>query len=280
MADYLLPAGFALFVWWFSTGAVLYAIGRPRDTHKTAMGLMTVTAVIALYLLWAWRDEATVTGAYVAFLAALTVWAWHEMSFLMGFVTGPRTTPCPNRDMAPMGHRAPFIPAMQTLIYHEIAIALTVVSIALLTLGAANHVGLWTFGILWLMRLSSKFNIFLGVRNLTEQFLPDHLKYLTSYFCRRPMNALFPFSVSIATVSATLMGAAAVHAAATPFQIAAWTFLTILMALAVLEHWFLVLPLPAERLWTWGLASRKPRSPNTGETGLISGRPERFEPAE
>ena len=26
--------------------------------------------------------------------------------------------------------------------------------------------------------------------------------------------------------------------------------------LAVLEHWFLVLPLPSEALWSWGLRSR------------------------
>ncbi|OYV24357.1 MAG: hypothetical protein B7W99_02755 [Rhodospirillales bacterium 20-58-10] len=31
-----------------------------------------------------------------------------------------------------------------------------------------------------------------------------------------------------------------------------------MMALAILEHWFLVIPLPAGKLWKWGLASRKP----------------------
>jgi G3E family GTPase len=31
------------------------------------------------------------------------------------------------------------------------------------------------------------------------------------------------------------------------------------MALAILEHWFLVLPMPSAALWHWGLASRKPR---------------------
>jgi G3E family GTPase len=31
-----------------------------------------------------------------------------------------------------------------------------------------------------------------------------------------------------------------------------------MMSLAILEHWFLVIPLPAGKLWQWGLASRKP----------------------
>ena len=29
-----------------------------------------------------------------------------------------------------------------------------------------------------------------------------------------------------------------------------------LLSLAVLEHWFLVVPLPFETLWNWGLRSR------------------------
>ena len=31
-----------------------------------------------------------------------------------------------------------------------------------------------------------------------------------------------------------------------------------MLALAVLEHWLLVLPLPFERLWSWVLTWRRP----------------------
>ena len=47
-----------------------------------------------------------------------------------------------------------------------------------LTRDGANQVGLWTFVILWAMRQSAKLNVFLGVRNLSEEFLPEHLRYL------------------------------------------------------------------------------------------------------
>ena len=50
------------------------------------------------------------------------------------------------------------------------------------------------------MRESAKLNLFLGVRNLSEEFLPAHLAYLQSYFRRRSMNMLFPFSVTVSTV--------------------------------------------------------------------------------
>ncbi len=263
MLAYVWPAVFAMFVWWFSTGIVLYVVGRDARTHTHAMWVVTVLAACALGALWWFRDETSTAGAYIAFAAALTVWGWHEMSFLTGKLTGPRTTACPGRPDHPTEQRAPLIPAVQSVIYHEIAIALTAALIAVLTLGGGNLVGLWTFVILWLMRLSAKLNIYFGVRNLTEQFLPDNLQYLKTYFCRRPMNAFFPFTVTVSTVVTTILAAAALHASATPFEVTGLTFLTILMALAVLEHWFLVMPFPAERLWTWGLASRAQPTPES-----------------
>ena len=40
-------------------------------------------------------------------------------------------------------------------------------------------------------------------------------------------------------------------------EAASFSFLAALLALAVLEHWFLVLPLPAEKLWSWSLPKRQ-----------------------
>lgn len=261
MLAYSLPALFAMFIWWISTGVVLYVVGRPPATHTNAMLAISALAAVALFGLWTTSDDASVFGAYSAFAAALTVWAWHEMSFLTGKVTGPRTTPCPGRPDEPTSLRAPLLPAIGSVIYHEIAIALTAALIFALTFDGPNQIGLWTFVILWLMRLSAKLNIYFGVQNLTEQFLPNHLQYLKTYFCRRPMNGFFPITVTVSTVVTALLAAAALHAAATPFQATGLTFLTILMALAVLEHWFLVIPIPAERLWSWGLASRSQPPP-------------------
>ena len=58
---------------------------------------------------------------------------------------------------------------------------------------------------------------------------------------------------------------AAVALEASPFDAAALTFVGTLLALAILEHWFLVLPLPDAALWSWILGAapsmprRKPR---------------------
>ena len=121
---------------------------------------------------------------------------------------------------------------------------------------AANPVGTWTFLLLWAMRQSAKLNLFLGVPNLGEEFLPEHLKYLRGFFNRRSMNLLFPFSVTGGTLLAVRMIADARLAAAGSFDAVAATLLAALTVLAVLEHWFLVLPLPIAALWGWGMRAR------------------------
>ncbi|WP_163591818.1 DUF3623 family protein, partial [Klebsiella pneumoniae] len=86
---------------------------------------------------------------------------------------------------------------------------------------------------LWLMRLSAKLNVFLGVRNLNEQFLPEHLRYMHSYFRQRSSNALFPVSV----IGVTALAASAWHIAVAlhrdSFDITAGSFVATLLSLAL-----------------------------------------------
>lgn len=244
---------FALLVWWFSTGAVLYVVGLPQRTFGWSMIAASLVLVLAIAGLVATSGDVTVAGAYCAFTCGLLVWAWHEMSFLTGFVTGPRTEACP----AGVTGRRRFYYAAQTLLYHELAILATAALLVSVTWGAPNQIGVWTFLVLWVMRLSAKLNVFLGVPNLTEEFLPENLAFLKSYFAKRPMNLLFPVSVTLSTLATAVLVQAAFSADASGFEIAGFTLVASLLALAVLEHWLLVLPIPAVALWSWGLKSRE-----------------------
>lgn len=252
MLDYGLPVLFVLFAWWFLTGAVLYIIGLPRTTVRWSMAGASIVALGALATLWQTAGDTSPAAAYTAFMAALLVWGWHEMSFLTGVVTGPRTTEAPRR----VRGRAGLWPAIETLLYHEVAILLTGLVLFAMLWGSPNEVGLWTFVILWVMRISAKLNVYLGVPNLTEEFLPTHLTYLKSYFCRRSMNLLFPLSVTLSTIATWVLITEA-GTAGGAFEQTAATFLATLMALALIEHWFLVVPLPSAALWSWGLWSRE-----------------------
>ena len=107
------------------------------------------------------------------------------------------------------------------------------------------------------MRLSAKLNVFFGVRNLNEAFLPDHLRYLGSYFRRRTMNVLFPLSLIGSGALAVAVWQHALADTTRPFGAIASTFVAMLLTLALLEHVFMMLPLPTERLWGWGMRSRE-----------------------
>lgn len=252
MADHGLPILFAMFVWWFSTGVVIYLDGLPARTFKWSMLTASVLAVAALVLAVQGASDASRAGAYTAFACGLLIWGWHEMSFLMGYVTGPRKTACAH-GCSGIAH---FIHGIETLLWHELAIIGTAIALWVLTADQPNQVAFWTFAILMGMRQSAKLNVFLGVRNLNAEFLPPHLDYLKSFLKTKPMNVLFPISITVSTAITTVLIGRAAESVTGSFDSVAYTFLAILMALAVLEHWFLMLPLPAEKLWTWGLASR------------------------
>lgn len=264
MADHGLPVLYALFLWWFSTGLILYLDGLPQRSFRWSMLACTGVALLSLWGLAATRDDTSVLGAYAAFTYGLLIWGWHEMSFLMGYVTGPRRVPCPEgcQGWRHLGH------ATAAILWHELAIAVTALVMVSLTWGGANQVGTWIFMVLWVMRLSAKFNVYLGVPNLTEEFLPQHLSYLKSFMRKRPMNALFPISVTIGTIVATRLVDRAWGAGEGSFEATAYTFVAVLLALAILEHWFLVLPLPDAALWSWALKSRAPNPSNERSSGL------------
>lgn len=251
------PVWAALFVllsWWASTGVILMMDGLPRSTFRFSVTIASVLGLLALYgLFWSSRLPSG-PAAYLAFGCALMVWGWHELTFLLGLLTGPRKEPCPPnaRGWQRFGY------GTAALIHHEVALAVTLLLIIALTYGEPNQVGTGTFLVLWAMRLSAKLNVFLGVRNLTTEFIPEHLRYLLSYFRKARLNPLMPVSLLVASAVVVRLVGDVVAADATAFMRVGRTLVATILALAVLEHLFLALPLPDAMLWRWAL--RKPRT--------------------
>lgn len=241
------PMLFAAFVWWFSTGAILWLDRLPRKTFVWTFTATTVIAATALYGLAATAGDASAGGAYLAFTCAIVLWGWHEMSFLMGFILGPRREACP----AEARGWQRFKLATATVIHHEIALALTVVALAVLTWGQSNHIGTLTFLVLWVMRLSAKFNLFLGARHRGEDLLPPHLQHLKSYFRQRRMNLLFPVSLAGGIALAWTLVTLAHAPSASPYEEVGFSLLLAMTLLAVVEHIFMFVPPPNALLWGW-----------------------------
>ncbi len=249
MAAYVLAALAALFVWWLSTGLVLLLNGLPRRTYRWSTLGASLLAGLALYVIVATGADTTPGAAYAAFLAGVALWGWHELTFLQGILAGPRKIACPEN----ASDRTRFLLAVRTLLYHELAILATLGLLLIVTWDQPNKLGLWTFLVLFGMRLSAKLNVFLGVPNLSEEFLPEHLGFLKSYFGRKPMNGLFPVSITLSTLSMAYVFHLAFAPDAGAFAASGYTLLGALIALGTLEHWLLVLPLPDAALWRWAL---------------------------
>lgn len=247
----------ALFLWWFSTGAILVAVRRAEREGGNArqwvvlmnLPFLVLGAVGFLDTL----GNTSVAGAYIGFLSALALWGWVELTFLTGVITGPYRGYA--KDGAPEWER--FVRAWGTVAYHELLLLGLLLAMVFASWGAENQFGTWTFAILFAARISAKLNLYLGVRKINLEFIPEHLIHLSSHFRVARMNALFPVSITglsfaLACWMERLWGAQ------TPGDIVGFALLAALTALALLEHWFMVLPLPDEKLWRWMLPDPTP----------------------
>jgi putative photosynthetic complex assembly protein 2 len=242
-----------ILAWWLSTGLVMWLCALPKRTFAWSFAAASFLLILSIYGLIQSASNVTAAGAYIAFASALGIWGWIEMSFLMGFITGPRTAPCP---ADAKGFRR-FALALEALLYHELAIVIAAAGVVALTWDAPNQTGTFAFLILMAMRISAKLNIFLGVPNLTDEFLPERLGYLKSYFRKRDFNLLFPVSIVLSAAVAAVLAQRVIGADGA--EAVGFALLLALVALAMLEHFFMIMPLPDAVLWRWAIpAATKP----------------------
>lgn len=263
MGSYTIPPIYAAFVWWFSTGAVLLLVGRSGrlDVLRNAFAIGSLfTSLLGLALT---ANDMSVAGAYIAFTCTILLWGAQEIAFLAGWFTGPRPQPCP---AGVKGWKRLGL-ALQAILYHELMLLACGAAIVALTWNSANQVALWTFGSLWVLRQSAKINLFLGVPVTNDELMPDAVQFLKTYFARKPVSGFFPISVTLAIAVLVIMIQRVVEVAATPFEVVSLTLVSTLFALGVVEHWFMLLPLPAITLWGWGMRSRFSPEGNIMEQG-------------
>ena len=250
--EYAIPIAYALCLWWFATGLIFYLDQLPVRTFRWSMAGATVVLAISLYVMWDNSEDPSPWAIYAAFTAGVLAWGWQEISLYTGFVTGPRKQHC----QAGCSGWRHFGHAIGVNLWHELAIIAGAAIIWRLCSNGANQWGLWAYLLLWAMHLSARLNVLLGVRNVSEEFVPPHMAILKGFLTRKPMNLLFPASVTAGTVTAILLFQHA-FSAENPAEVAGFSLLGALAALAVVEHWLLMLPLPVEKLWHWSLPHRR-----------------------
>ena len=234
---------FVVVLWGLSTAVIFYLDSLAPKTFRWSMAAATFVLAACAYATIQFRGDLSTMAIATSFAAGLLAWGWTEMALYMGYVTGPRKHRCSEgcSGVSHFGH------AVSANLWHE----LLVTGFAVLLWFSGNDTALWCFVMLWLMHLSARLNVFLGVRNVSAEFVPAHMDVLKGFLRRRNMNALFPFSIFSLTGLTIYL--------AVQIQTFSVTMAATLAAIGLLEHILLMLPLPIERLWHWSL-SRRARS--------------------
>ncbi len=252
---YLYPLLVTLLIWGGLTVGLIWLNQRGPRAGRIALLLLLPLLLLAHQQLWLTRDDVSMYGSYMAFVAGMWIWAWHELAFYCGMLSGIWRTDCPPG----LSRWQRFRYALSTHVYHELAVVLEVGLLLWLHHGATNLIGPATFLALWALQHSAKLNVFLGVRNLKVSVLPAHVRYLGSFWTPRAYNRFFFVSTLLfALLAAALWARASTLAPAE--QAIGMTLLATVMTLGVLEHLLMVVPAispqPAPRAAMSQLSSR------------------------
>ena len=242
----------AVFLWWFSTGIIMLAVRRAdHGGHRARRALVWGTLPILLVgigIIGLSLQVVDVISVYLGFVGALVLWGWIELAFLAGVITGPVREDCPHG----LAGWPRFQRAFGTLAWHELLLTLGLCGLVLLTSDAANRMALSTYLVLYLARIFAKLNLYFGVPRINTEFLPSPLAHLKSYFRQGTPTLAFPAAITALTALLVVCIERFWFAQA-PATVVGFALLSALTALALLEHWLMVIPLPDAKLWRWML---------------------------
>ena len=240
---------FAVFVWWGTTGIIVYAVRAFDARHSTIMIAACLLAALGTAGLVVTANMVSAMGAYLGFASALLIWAFFEMAFLLGWLTGPRKIACPDN----CSGFERFKHATNTVIHHELALVTSLCLMIYFLVGSGNLIGLVTFAVLWVMRLSTKLILFLGAPHSLSEMMPQQISYMQTYFRTDRTTFLFPIFIAGALALLTTVLVSSINHSS-EFATVSHTLIASFLVLAIIEHFFLIMPVRDSALWSWALA--------------------------
>ena len=260
------PSLIALVSWWFGTGIILLLVRIPKQWFAVARGFWSLISIPALFCCYQSMQENSNANAYIGFISTIILWGWHELTFLTGWISGSRKQSLdPN-----LNTWNRFKQSVQVIWHHELALFLNLMLLLGMQTGHPNHTAICTFTLLWLMRLSSKLNLFFGVPQVGEQYLPSQLAYMGSYFRKSAVGLFFYFTMSLSVL--TWVGLVWQAHEGQVAITSHWVLLASLLGLAIVEHILMMIPLSLERVWGWALKnepSLENENPSTSSSGAF-----------
>lgn len=213
---------------------------------------MTIVCALGFAGVMVASSQTGTWTVYLAFISAIAIWGWVEFTLLSGMITGNSIEPCPGG----ISELQRFRLAFRTIAHHEYALVVMLTTLAILDTNIGSGMAIKTFALLWVLRLGAKLTIFSGAPELSTNMMPERLTYMTTYFRHDRVSVAFWLSFSLCTAffAAGLYALLSVnYTVVTQTQI---VMLTTLVALAMVEHAFMVLPVADSKLWSWAMPKR------------------------
>lgn len=241
--------GMVVAFWWLATGLVI-AAQRDPATRLAAAVVSGGLALLGLRLVARSRADATPEGARRALAGAGLLWTWVAVSLYAGWLVGPAPVrPGPD---TPVLVEAGL--AIHALLWHELG-ALVVLALAWrLTRGGPNRAAFHVLAVFWTTTQLAKLNVFVGVANPGERFLPEWLAFVRWYVGDARNTPLLAVSVAVLAGAAWVVARRAARAT-DPFARWAGAMVACMLALGALEHAFLGISADVP-LWDWFLQAR------------------------
>jgi len=225
--------GMVIAFWWLATGLVIAA----QHSLPTRIGAAVVSgalAVVGMWMIARSRGDATAAGARRALAGAGLLWTWVAVSLYAGWLVGPT----PRQPTAGMPMLLEAWEAIRALLWHELGSAALLAAAWWLTRGRPNRAGFHVLLAFWGTTQLAKLNVFAGVANPGERFLPEWLAFVEWYFGPPRNTPLLAVSIALLAAAAFVIARRAARAA-DPFARWAGAMVACMLALGALEHVFL-----------------------------------------
>ena len=118
--------------WWLLTGIALIAVHQPERRRRVVFVLVSLIMMTTWFVIPSNVIDSSPLASAVGFILGLLIWAWLEISYLLGFVTGPNHKPCPE---GATGWQR-FIGGLGTTLYHELAVLMMVALLGWISYGS------------------------------------------------------------------------------------------------------------------------------------------------
>jgi putative photosynthetic complex assembly protein 2 len=96
-SGHIVPFIVTVAIWFIATGLIAWADNRERATFSTSLMVGSIAGITGLLVILVASLSTSVWAVYLAFIGALMVWGWHELSVVARAIPRSPASPASGR---------------------------------------------------------------------------------------------------------------------------------------------------------------------------------------